>query len=321
MSDINYIPFVIDETPYCIWRSELDRRNLEFIQQIDPQYFDYIAKTHAAFLDENEQQHAAISLRTEYYHSLETLFALICATVQAPTCIFGWLLKYQYRELHSVVQKIHEGKPVMSRLNADIVSWDSIASTINIFKSEDANTDKEFQMSFGKLWHRFATDFLNDTIISEYNSIKHGMRVKAGGFALPFIIKANVDDPKSSEVTRQVGGNTFGSSFYISTILPSGKDKKANFIVDHVSLNWHPENLIHALHLVSMSINNVISYLKLQYGVAPHEAEFVVPTDASYFDKPWAVVGSMNSFITNTRFEECEREPLSKQEILDSYKS
>lgn len=35
---------VINKEPYCIWDMDLTKRNLEFIDSIDGEYFDYIAK-------------------------------------------------------------------------------------------------------------------------------------------------------------------------------------------------------------------------------------------------------------------------------------
>jgi hypothetical protein len=49
-------------------------------------------------------------------------------------------------------------------------------------------TDIEFktkiEISFSSLWKHFAEDFLRDGFSEEYNSIKHGFRLRIGGFSL-----------------------------------------------------------------------------------------------------------------------------------------
>ena len=69
--------FAVDETPYCVWEEDLRERNLRFVESIDYRYFEYIATTHAANLEGEDQQRAAIALRTGYHHALETFFTLL----------------------------------------------------------------------------------------------------------------------------------------------------------------------------------------------------------------------------------------------------
>ena len=76
--------FVEDEKPYCFWGwGELKDLTLEFLDSIDPTYFQYIAKVHTENTTEKEEQKAAIALRTAYSQGLEALFALLRATVQS----------------------------------------------------------------------------------------------------------------------------------------------------------------------------------------------------------------------------------------------
>jgi hypothetical protein len=57
--------------------------------RVDPTYFDYVGRVNAEVLGTDEEQHAAMAIRTAYHHGLETLFALMFAAIQAPTAWSG----------------------------------------------------------------------------------------------------------------------------------------------------------------------------------------------------------------------------------------
>jgi len=79
-------------------------------------------------LDGEYKIDAAIALRMAYSQGLETLFAFLGAAVQAPDCVVGYLLRYENRDLNSLIDKIRHNsrraagrstdrfKPVLSRL-------------------------------------------------------------------------------------------------------------------------------------------------------------------------------------------------------------
>lgn len=91
--NIEHCPFVVDETPYCLWECNLARLNLTFLESIDPYYFQHVVETFAPMLEGEAKHYAAVALRSGYSHGLETLFALLCAFVQAPQCPAGWIIK------------------------------------------------------------------------------------------------------------------------------------------------------------------------------------------------------------------------------------
>ena len=93
------VSVVIDETPYCVWDWDIDRLEREFLNGIAPGYFAYMAQAHDPHLDGEEAQRAARALRMTYSHAQETLMSLLCALVQAPDCVVGWMHKYRNEEL------------------------------------------------------------------------------------------------------------------------------------------------------------------------------------------------------------------------------
>lgn len=314
MCEIQYARFAVNETPYCLWDLDIYARNLDFINSIDPHYFEHIANLHGQSLEGEENQYAAVALRIAYSHGLESLFALLCATVQAPDCIVGWLLKYKNAELYEVIRKISERRPIHSRLPKP-VTWGAIADFIFAScKTGDDEKDSRTCISFARLWTRFATDYLNVNHGFEYSSIKHGLRVRMGGSRFALGVEDTPGVPALPNKMRIVGQSEFGSSFFIPDKLHDGR----NFSVRHHSLNWNPQNFIYALHLISFSISNVLGFLKISYGVPANEVQFSWPSDDSIYEAPWNRNTGM-TFNWNSPITADDITPLSKEDILSVY--
>lgn len=314
MGEIQYARFAVNETPYCLWDLDLDARNLDFINSIDPRYFEHIANLQAQFLESDEKQYAATALRIAYSHGLETLFALLCATVQAPDCIVGWLVKYKNSELYEVVKKISGRRPIYSRVNVT-PTWDAIAEMIfSYVQTGDVEKDSRIRNSFARLWARFANDYVNVNHRFEYNSLKHGLRVRMGGSYFALGVEDTPGVPAPPEGMRTVGQSDFGSSFYIADKLLDGR----NFSIRRHSVNWNPQNLISGLRLISFSIANVLSFLKIYYGVPADEVQFSWPSEDAAFQEPWRRSTGM-TFNWNSPITETDIDPLSKEEILSVY--
>jgi len=314
MTEIQYARFAVNETPYCLWDLDLDVRNLDFINSIDPRYFEHTANLQAQFLEGDEKQYAATALRIAYSHGLETMFALLCATVQAPDCIVGWLVKYKNSELYEVVKKISGRRSMYSR-GTVTPTWDALAETIFTYvQTGDSGKDSQIRKSFARLWARFANDYVNEDHRFEYNSLKHGLRVKMGGSYFSLGVEDTPGVPAPHERMRTIGQSDFGSSFYIADKLLDGR----NFSIRRHSLNWNPQNLISSLRLISFSIANVLSFLKIYYGVPAGEVQFSWPNDEATFQEPWQRSAGM-TFNWNSPITESDINPLSKEEILSVY--
>lgn len=179
--------FFVENEPYCLWSYQsITERTLRFLYNINPSYFEYQADTNLKKLNTKKyEQQAALAIRTAYSHGLETLFSLLCAAVQSPHCVPGWLLLCSNTQLYRLVEKIDSRQQVYSLLNPDRLNWQKLSLEIHkplILK--DKKEEKSIKKHFGELWSRWAADFLGETFRKEYNSIKHGFRVTAGGFSL-----------------------------------------------------------------------------------------------------------------------------------------
>src|SRR5258708_5439980 len=205
----------VDETPYCVWEYDLRDRNLRFVEQLDHKYFEYLALTLGPDLDGEPRQRAAIALRTGYHHALETFFTMLCAAIQAPGCMVGWIQKCSTKQLRSLVRKIEEGRHhLYNRIGLPVVTWQALSGVINLFNYPDQSRTAETQRLYATLWSRFAADFLDDFHIKEYNSIKHGFRARAGGFTLAAGTEREYGVSPPKDEIHVIGGSEYGTSFY-----------------------------------------------------------------------------------------------------------
>jgi len=317
---MQYSKFAIDEAPFCVWEWDLHERNLAFINSIDPAYFAYLANAHGQGLEtDGQKQHAALSLRTAYLHGLETLFALLFSAIQAPDCIIGWLHKYHVRDLRSLIKKVETWQPILSKLEIKPISWETISDTIHVALSlEDKEKEKRVKAHFATAWQRFASDLADDKIGLEYNSIKHGLRARAGGFRVAIGIEDTPGVPAPPERMHSLGGSEFGSSFFIPEKIG---DNKLHFRVRRHSRNWKPENFVYGLHLISLSLQNILSFLKVINGVDAATVEFSWPSDESHFEESWRSVAGVTSMGMDTIIMPEHITPFSKDEILTVYKA
>jgi hypothetical protein len=318
---LQYVKFVIDETPHCLWDWNLKRHTLNFLDTVDPEYFGYIAEVHRESLSGDQQQRAALAIRTAYSQGLEALFAFLGATIQAPDCPHGWLARYWPHELRALTRKIQQHRAVLSRFDLKPVSWESISTAVHLFSLEDKEMETRIKRLFGQLWARFAGDFLNEKARQEYNGIKHGFRIKPGGFRLAVGLEAQPGVPAPPERMVTIGQSNFGSSFFIAERI---YDNKIHFRMRRFSRNWNPENIVHGLHLISMSLSNIVSFLR-HYNHGTGEMQFVWPEDEGLFDEPWkrsvgiAVMGHPELNIEEAPIEKYV-EKFNKEEILSVYK-
>jgi regulator of extracellular matrix RemA (YlzA/DUF370 family) len=315
-------PLVVYDKPYCVWEHDLTDRNRQFLERIDPGYFRYLADANSSLLDGDDSQRASVTIRTSYHHGLETLFAIICAVIQSPQCVPAWLQFYKTSQLRRFVADISSGgKSLMNRLALKNLSWHEVAKTIMVGKCDDERRAQETKREFGKLWSRFALDFLDSLQADEYNSIKHGFRAHPGGFQLAAGIEDKPGTPAAPEKMKSIGGSAYGTSFFVAERLSDGNTTKAdpNFRIRSVSLNWNPESLVLRLHLIAISIGNVISFARIVNGLSPELATFSRPVDASEFSRPWTTTVGVNSCSIDTIIKADDVTPMTKEQILASY--
>jgi hypothetical protein len=143
------------------------------------------------------------------------------------------------------------------------------------------------------------------------------LRAKPGGFHLAIGREDTPGVPAATEKMMSLGGSAFGSSYFVKEqIIPSDK---YNFRPRRHSRNWNPWNLINGLILISMSINNVISWLRIVNGAQPLKCSFENPSSKDVFDEPWKEHIGINNFNMDLIIKQENISPFSRDDILKSY--
>lgn len=287
--------FAIDERPQRVWDWDLGEKNLDFLRGIDPDYFVHVAQVNAGLAEERKTNSAALAIRLGYSHALETFMAFAGASLQAPACPLAWMLRYTNADLRKVVEKITNGCLKYSRLTAT-PTWLGLAESLVAGLSASEEQKTRIAAGFGRVWSRFAHDFLDDSQEAEYNSLKHGLRAAGGGFALQIGLQPSPGVSAPPEAMQLIGGSEYGSSFF-SIEKPVGG--KIDFRPRRFSRNWHPENLFHGMRLLALSHGNLISFLRARAGDDIAQLKFQWPSEEEAYSSPW----KYNLGVTSSNFD------------------
>jgi hypothetical protein len=137
---IMYSRFAVNDRPFCVWEWDLEERTSEFLRTLNPKYFEYIAQLHYPELGGENAQLAAVALRTNYTHALESFFALLFASFQAPDCIPGWLAKYQLSDLRALITKVNKNMAFRTKIKLSSSTWESLATAVHgVSANEERN--------------------------------------------------------------------------------------------------------------------------------------------------------------------------------------
>jgi hypothetical protein len=248
---------------------------------------------------------------------LETFFAFLFAAIQAPDCVVGWIHKYEIFNLKRLIEKINDGQQINTKIKLSSISWENIADVLLLFSLDDKDKEKRIKQRFAVLWQKFADDFLEPFFIQEYNSIKHGFRAKPGGFKVAIGREDAASIPAPAESMQLFGKSEFGSRFF--TVEPQDKKIHNFWLIKHHRA-WQLERFYIGLHLISDSLQNILSFLKIKNGIDPSKVEFVWANPESLFDEPWKKYPSLSEMSMNNVMMSEYIAPFSDDEILSVYK-
>ena len=313
---IEFYRFAIFETPHCVWGTDLKSQNLRFLESLEPRYFEHLADSQVPLLEGPDSRLAALTLRIGYSQALEALFALLGSTLQAPEAVSAWVQLYTLGELRAVVDGITRRTPLRSFLSADPRSWVDFASVTNQYMPGDTGSRQAVDSGFGRAWARFASDFLDSQFTDEYNAIKHGFRIRPGGFTLSYGVQEKFGIPAPPEAMQSLGGSEFGSSFFRTENLARGR---THVKLRRSSRNWHPMNFAFGLKLISMSLANVVGFARIVNGVDSSSVQFSRPPEEAHFSDPWALhVGAIKSEFGDV-IDKSNIIDISDEDILSTY--
>ncbi len=277
---MQYIAFLVNQEPYCLWGYDLKEQSRSYLKGLDPDYFKYCLETH---LETEDKKRASVAIRILLHQSLETLFTTIFAFLQAPHCPYAWINKCTTYELRNLVRATNASSTeIRTAFALEKLDWEDISRLIH----SRLRSDKAYVISgYAQLWRRLANDFLNPLHIDEYNAFKHGFRAHSGGFKLAIGKQPSQSIPCPEEEMIALGESQFGSSYY--RIAPVHGKVDRNLMAEHQSINWSIERDILLNQLIWTSLNNVISTMKIVNGWESSECQYQTPTDMDAFDAPW----------------------------------
>lgn len=310
MSQLYCGEFVVDKRPFCVWEWDLPERNRSFLESIDPDYFLYLTETHAANLDGEHRNHAALALRMAYSHALETFFALVGTLVQAHECPVGWMAKYRDGDLKSLVKKIQTEQPVYTKLKLSPITWSNLSRVVNQFPDDPPDADDSWKTLFAQFWQLCAREFLSDRLYQEYNAAKHGLRLRSRGFRLA---ARPADAPE--EQSESLGGSDFGAGFYQPETITDDR----NLRMRQVHRNWHPKCLVARLQLLAVSMWNCLAHLKAANGEPDVKLRRL--EDKSLFRDAHDVPAGAIEFDLERGIRPEHITPRSAEDILASYRT
>lgn len=276
--------FFVGDRPYAVWDPNIHEKNVTFLKNFDTSYFEYLADIHSSQIDLDTAQQAATALRTSYGLGIETFFSLLGAAMQAPECVFGWLDKYVERDITHIINSIMGKEKLRTRL-VGVLSWESLSRTLhrNLVLA-DKEEESAIKNRFAGCWKYLAENYLNKEQKYEFNGAKHGMRLQPGGIHISIGQQSRLGVPAPPERMERVPGSKFGAA--VLRLEQIGR-MKHDYRVKEISRNWDLYCLTGLIRIVSMSINNIISFLLIQNGQDPTFVRFIWPEDLQDFDKIW----------------------------------
>lgn len=226
------------------------------------------------------------NIRALYGQALETFFAMLFATLQAPYCVVGWLQKYNRRDLLELINIVTENREFkLFKVFLKQNRWECISETINLFDVTTSEHRNDFICQFAKFWKLLAKDFIDDRQSAEYNSIKHGFRIEHGGFKLSIGKNTSSGHPTDTKGQMLLGSSKYGSTIQkIEPLINSPKNSKV-FTLRRTSFNWDPKFLLKRLQLIGYSLCNIQSFIKAIHKGTPKKELFKVPDESTLFSE------------------------------------
>ena len=318
------MPLLTGDRASVFWGHDLAGDNRRFLEALDPGYYWFAAREAAdrlsaePALEHADQLRAAMALRLAFGQGVETLMALLCALAQAPRFPVGWMLRYRNEELREIVEAIDVGRVFPHQLTSDAVSWVLLSAIVHGHIPGVAErlglVDK-----FATFWGRMAHELLSDSHQDEYNALKHGLRVMPGGFSVAFGIEKVPGQRAAPEDMQSLGGSAFGSSFTVPLKIVGAE--KHHLRLSHRSRNWSWEVLAIDLQLISQSIGNVVSCLRVIAGAPPGTVRFGWPAEREddIFTRYQQFLVSIEHFATTDNVQAADIEAVGADEVRRLY--
>lgn len=308
--------FFVGDRPKAVWDPDIREKNLQFLRNFDAHQFEYLANVHSAQIETEHAKQAATALRTSYGLALETFFSLLGAAIQAPDCVFGWLNRYREPDLDLVVRGIMGSKKLCIRSKGQF-TWESLSNAVHRnLVLPDKRLEAGIKSRFALFWEYLANDYLDLGQRAEFNSTKHGLRIQPGGFRVAIGIQEHPDVPTPPERMKWIGRSKFGAT--ILTLEKIG-EKGLDYRVRENSRNWDLASLVGRIRIISMSVNNVVSFLLILNGQDSTQVRFFWPENLADFDTVWEFDCGLLASSMGVNINENSICPTKAEEVEKSY--
>jgi len=236
--------------------------------------------------------------------------------LQAPSCGYAWIAKCKNSDLREMAKNINSGALKLHPFfKTDKLSWRVVADFVFQELVIGSVENDKLKDNFAELWSRLSDEFIDKNQIDEYNSIKHGFRVNGGGFMLSFGLEEKYGVPVPKDNMTTIGSSEHGLSFLkIESLGPSKGNRSLK--VKQVALNWSFDKNAIIVQLITLSIKNIVSRLKIINGLDSQKCQFFYPEDESFFDKPWSIGVGVNNFEMSAVYDENSLETRTTRKSL-----
>ena len=121
------------------------------------------------------------------------------------------------------------------------------------------------------------------------------MRAWVSGFSVAFGPEKAPGVPAGREEMQTVGSSEFGSTFWLKPVRAEGYQHTFH-LGRHVSRAWAQAQFVGGLQLIAMSVQNIVSALRVRQGEEPSQVEFVWPSSPEAWEAPWKNRPSITEF-------------------------
>lgn len=239
----------VNREPFRVWSGASTYRDQDLIHGLRPDLHLRLAKDLVDSLNHEDNDHAVLGLRLLYGLGLETFFALLFATLQAPGAPSAWLLLYRDDDLQELIERFQAGEDLPSRLVcSEPGSWEALAVMLFPSSLMEDEACRGRAKRLGQLWAEWASEYLNKDMKAEFNSLKHGLRIRS---AAPYLA---------------IDGNVIESDEHGSWFATCQKSK-SDVLLGVCARSWSGRTLYSRLKLITTSSRNLVEILKLLHRV------------------------------------------------------
>jgi len=332
---VDCVDFCVIDRPFAVWSWDIIAESRAFLEGVDHNFYLRIAKKILSdenlIFDDNAElgmneiksrkDIAAIS-RLLRHHGIETLIMLWGALLQAPHAPHAYFLKCKTEDTRALARLfIRDECPKFLRTKNSSLKFMDIVNGIHA-RTPYCDDDVYLQR-LGKVARSLIASAADDDDRDEFNSLKHGLRTRHGGFQLQVGVEDTPGVPANESDMVVLGASNDASWFNVARPLlnATNVESRVNFEIGHTTLPWSLAKTICDLQLLSILIGNTVSTLLIGCGAPPSTVQFHRLVDAEEWWERyetmghtgimrWSMANNIDAGVVHVR---------SAEDVIDSY--